>query len=146
MASLKEFRKFVGLTQNELAKKSGINIRQIQKYESGECGIENMTAKTACGLSEALGCTMEELINLDLNVFTSTTKECVQAGEMTISDLIAMDKYEKVRKLSIVGSYGDTFRANFDRIPEGLFEKLAPEELAALVDAFYQCYSDGKSR
>ena len=146
MASLKEFRKFVGLTQNELAKKSGINIRQIQKYESGECGIENMTAKTAFGLSEALGCTMEELINLDLNVFTSTTKECVQAGEMTISDLIAMDKYEKVRKLSIVGSYGDTFRANFDRIPEGLFEKLAPEELAALVDAFYQCYSDGKSR
>ena len=141
MASLKEIRTFVGLTQHELSEKSGINIRQIQKYESGECSIENMTAKTACGLSEALGCTMEELINLDLSVFTDTTKECVQAGEMTISDLIAMDKYEKVRKFSIVGSYGDTFRSNLDRIPEGLFEKLTPEELAALVDAFYQCYN-----
>lgn len=39
---------------------------------------------------------------------------------------------------------GDTFNANFKRIPEGLFEKLSPEELAALTDAFYDCYSDGK--
>ena len=29
-------RSVMGMTQKELAEKSGINIRQIQKYESGE--------------------------------------------------------------------------------------------------------------
>ena len=47
MATLKELRKLCGMTQKELAEKSGVNIRQIQKYESGEYAIDNMTTKTA---------------------------------------------------------------------------------------------------
>lgn len=42
---LKEIRKSQGLTQKALAEKAGINIRQIQKYESGEYDIGNMTLK-----------------------------------------------------------------------------------------------------
>ena len=61
MAGLKELRKFIGFTQNELAEKAGVNIRQIQKYESGEYGLENMTTKTAQGISNALGCTVDDL-------------------------------------------------------------------------------------
>lgn len=45
MAELKELRKFMGLTQRELAEKTGINIRQIQKIEKGEIDVSNMTAK-----------------------------------------------------------------------------------------------------
>lgn len=51
----------LGLTQKDLADKSGINIRQIQKYESGEYDIGNMTLKNAIALSDALGCDVKEL-------------------------------------------------------------------------------------
>lgn len=51
-----------GLTQKELAKKAGINIRQIQKYESGEYDIGNMTLKNAIAIAKALGCSAEDLM------------------------------------------------------------------------------------
>ena len=52
--TLKELRLERGLTQQELADKSGINVRQVQKYESGEYLLENMTAKSFLALSDAL--------------------------------------------------------------------------------------------
>lgn len=55
-------RSVMGLTQKELAEKSGINIRQIQKYESGEYDIGNMTLKNAILLSEALECDVRDLL------------------------------------------------------------------------------------
>lgn len=55
----------LGLTQKELADKSGINIRQIQKYESGEYDIGNMTLKTALALSDSLGCDVKDLLLID---------------------------------------------------------------------------------
>ena len=61
MANLKELRKICGMTQKELAERSGTNTRQIQKYESGEYAIDNMTVKSANAISRALGCTIEEL-------------------------------------------------------------------------------------
>lgn len=51
-----------GLTQKELAGKSGINIRQIQKYESGEYDIGNMTLKNAIAIAKALECSAEDLM------------------------------------------------------------------------------------
>lgn len=145
MSTLKEMRKLCGMTQRELAEKSGVNIRQIQKYESGEYSIENMTSKTASAIAESLGITMEELINLDTSVFTSEMAEAIKSGEMTVADVVAMSKYQKAMRLSKIGKFGDTFRANYARIPESLIEKLSAEETAELVDAFYQCYSDGKN-
>lgn len=50
-----------GLTQKELAEKTGINIRQIQKYESGEYDIGNMTLKNAIAIAKALECSVEDL-------------------------------------------------------------------------------------
>lgn len=55
-------RSVMGMTQQDLADKSGINIRQIQKYESGECDIGNMTLKNAVSLARALECGVEELM------------------------------------------------------------------------------------
>lgn len=145
MATLKELRKLCGMTQKELAEKSGVNIRQIQKYESGEYSLENMTAKTADAISHALGCSIDELVNMNASIFTSEMTEAIKSGEMTLSDALEMDKYEKVVRLSKIGCFGDTFRANYKRIPESLIDKLSAEETAELVDAFYQCYSDGKN-
>lgn len=145
MSALKEIRKLCGITQQELANKSGVNIRQIQKYESGECGIENMSAKNAGAIANSLGVTIEELISLTPSIFTSEMTKAIKSGEMTVSDAVAMSKYEKVIRLSRIGSFGDTFRANYRRIPESIIDKLTAEETAELVDAFYQCYSDGKN-
>lgn len=61
--NLKEIRKSHGMTQKQLAEKAGINIRQLQKYESGEYALENMTIKTAEAVSKALGCSVDVLTN-----------------------------------------------------------------------------------
>lgn len=62
-----------------------------------------------------------------------------------MEEVAAMYKLEKVRKISKIGSYGSTFNANFDRVPKSIFNKCTVDEIAQLVDAFYQCYSDGKN-
>ena len=59
---IKEIRKSQGLTQKALAEKAGINIRQIQKYESGEYDIGNMTLKNAVSIADALKCEMRDLL------------------------------------------------------------------------------------
>lgn len=55
-------RSIAGITQSELAEKSGINIRQIQKYEKGEYDIENMTLRTALALANALDCEVTDFV------------------------------------------------------------------------------------
>lgn len=62
--TLKEIRLSNNLTLKELSEKSGVNLRQIQKYEASECSVENMTIKSFRGLSNALGYSMDELMNL----------------------------------------------------------------------------------
>ena len=59
---IKEIRKSKGLTQKALAEKAGINIRQIQKYESGEYDIGNMTLKNAVSIADALKCEIRDLL------------------------------------------------------------------------------------
>lgn len=145
MATLKEIRKFMGLTQQELADKAGIHVSQVKKYEHGLLSLDNMTAKTASGLSKALGCTMEELMDLNLSIFTEDARLSVRSGDLTLQDILRMDKRRKVMSMSNIGPFEATFQANYARIPEGLFDKLQPADLAALVDAFYQAYSDGKN-
>ena len=133
MAELKELRKFMNLTQKELAEKTGMNIRQIQKLEKGEIDVNNITAKNAQALSSALGCSVED------------AKQSLKNGELDLHDLLRMDKYQKIKKLSKIGSFENTFYANYKWIPESLFDKLTPDELANLVDSFYDCYSAGKN-
>lgn len=47
-------RKLLGMTQKELAERAGMNLRQIQKIESGEILLENLTLKNAVALADAL--------------------------------------------------------------------------------------------
>lgn len=51
-----------GLTQKELSEMSGINIRQIQKYESGEYDAGNMTLKNAIAIAVVLRCEVSDFI------------------------------------------------------------------------------------
>lgn len=145
MATLKEIRKLCGMTQKQLAEKSGLNIRQIQKYESGEYALKNVTTQTAVALSKALDITLEEMVNLDTSIFTSGMTTAIKSGDLALTNAVSMWKLWQVQKFSKIGSYGDTFSKNYSRIPENLLEKLPPEDLAALVDAFYKCYSEGRN-
>lgn len=50
------------MTQKELAEKSGVNIRQIQKYESGEYDVERMALKNAIAIAKELECSVDDLL------------------------------------------------------------------------------------
>ncbi|MCM1307267.1 MAG: helix-turn-helix domain-containing protein [Butyrivibrio sp.] len=60
--NLKRIRIAYGVTQAELAKRSGINLRSIQMYEQRNKNINKASADTIYALAKTLGCTMESLI------------------------------------------------------------------------------------
>ena len=53
MATLSDYRKAKGLTQAGLAKAADIPLRALQKYESGECPLKNITLDKAVRLADA---------------------------------------------------------------------------------------------
>ncbi len=79
-----------------------------------------------------------------LSIFADDIEESIKEGVITKEEIAKEYKLHLVQKASIIGTCGDTFNANYNRIPEDLKDKLTPSELASLVDAFYKCYGDGK--
>lgn len=59
---LRRFRRNIGLTQAELARRSGVPLRQIQLFEEEKRDINRTQAITLLRLSRALFCQMEDLI------------------------------------------------------------------------------------
>ncbi len=55
-------RRMANMTQAELAKKSGVNIRQIQRVELGESDAGNLTAKNLIAIAEVLSVTPKAII------------------------------------------------------------------------------------
>lgn len=62
MNNLKHHRKRAGLTQSELAERSGVNVRMIEYYEQGVKDINAAAALTVYKLAQVLDCTVEDLI------------------------------------------------------------------------------------
>ena len=62
--NLKRIRMSYGCTQAELAEKSGVSLRSIQMYEQRNKDINKASVETLYRLSKALGCTVEDLIEL----------------------------------------------------------------------------------
>lgn len=60
--NLKRIRSICGLTQAELAKRSGVGLRSIQMYEQRNKNINKASVETVYCLAKVLGCTMEDLI------------------------------------------------------------------------------------
>lgn len=80
-----------------------------------------------------------------MEILTREGREAVESGEITTQELGEMYKLEMIKKSSKIGKYGDTFSQNYKRVPKKITDKLSPEEIAELVDSFYDCYSDGKN-
>ena len=62
VSRVQSLRAALGLTQKELAERSNINIRQIQKYEYGEYDTGKMMLRNAIALADALECDVRELM------------------------------------------------------------------------------------
>ncbi len=65
-SNLKVKRQAAGLSQAGLAEKSGVNVRLLQYYEQGAKDINKAAAITVLDLARALGCAMEDLLQLPL--------------------------------------------------------------------------------
>lgn len=63
MSKLAQIRQENGLSQSQLADKADVNRSMIQFYEQGVKDINKAQAQTVKKLAQALGCTMEELID-----------------------------------------------------------------------------------
>lgn len=59
---LKSLRKAAGLTQDELARKSGVVLSALQKYENGSTRLLGARAENVLRIARALDVTVEELI------------------------------------------------------------------------------------
>ena len=60
--NLKRIRTIYGVTQAELAERSGVSLRSIQMYEQRNKNINKASADTIYSLAKVLGCTMEDLL------------------------------------------------------------------------------------
>ena len=60
---LKQIRKEKGLTQKELAEKTGTNLRTIQHYEQGSKDLNMAAAITVLRIAQALDCSIEDLLD-----------------------------------------------------------------------------------
>ncbi|MCQ2085610.1 MAG: helix-turn-helix domain-containing protein [archaeon] len=71
--NLKIHRKLGGLSQSELADRSGVNLHMIQLYEQRKSNIDKAQAYTLARLAAALRCPMEDLM-----------EDPLHAGEMKL--------------------------------------------------------------
>lgn len=62
MNRLKATREERGLSQAQLAEKSGVSVRMIQHYEQGFKDLERAQVRTVYRLAKALKTTVEKLI------------------------------------------------------------------------------------
>ena len=60
--NLKRIRTAYGLTQVELAERSGVSLRSIQMYEQRNKNINKASVDSMYSLAKILGCTVEDLI------------------------------------------------------------------------------------
>ena len=60
---LKGIREERGLSQSQLAEKSGVSVRMVQYYEQGAKDLNKAAAATVRHLAQALDCRMEDLID-----------------------------------------------------------------------------------
>ncbi len=67
VSKLKMIREARGISQSELARESGVNIRNIQMYEQGNNDIDKAQAKALYKMSVVLGCNIEDLLDNPMN-------------------------------------------------------------------------------
>lgn len=66
LGRIQELRKLHGnISINKLAQESGVNVRVLQDYEQGRRDINKASVATVHRLALALGCKMENIMELE---------------------------------------------------------------------------------
>lgn len=65
MTKLKDCREALGLSQSQLAERSGVGVRMIQHYEQGQKPIDKAQIGTVLRLSVALGCPIADILETE---------------------------------------------------------------------------------
>lgn len=143
---LKEARLSAGLKQTELAKMSGVHVRQIQRIESGKSDIQNMTAKNLLPLCKVLGITPEDLLETETNSRQLKAKDIftAEAKDLKAEERIAMLKWEQAKEYSDLRAYPSTCEAVFDRIPEEWMDIYSTKHIGEVAKLLKAAYDDGK--
>lgn len=68
MSRLQEMRTRAGISQSELAKRSGVGVRLIQDYEQKHKNIDGAKIATLAALSRALECRITDIMENPDNV------------------------------------------------------------------------------
>ena len=64
MSNLKRIREEKNITQAKLSEVSGVNLRTLQYYEQGYKDINKAQGITLYKVSQALGCRIEDILDL----------------------------------------------------------------------------------
>ena len=62
MTNLKKYRERAGITQAELAKRTGVSLRTLQDYEQGRKPINQAAAITVYRIARALDVNVEDIL------------------------------------------------------------------------------------
>ena len=65
---LRELREERKISRKELAERSGVNLRSIQDYEQGHKKLTSAKSETVYRLSLSLGCRVDELLEIDIDL------------------------------------------------------------------------------
>lgn len=91
--NIKHIRKLKGMTQKQLAEKSGLAVITIQQYEAGKYEPKN---NSLYKLRKALDCNINELIEMPFDLMPSIPNPII------INDLNELDKLpEKIKQLKL---------------------------------------------
>lgn len=81
MNNLQHYRKRAGLSQAQLAEKVDISHRTLQDYEQNRKPLEKAAAITVLRMARILGCSVEDLIEEDEEIYQTNCPAC---GHMVI--------------------------------------------------------------
>ena len=81
MTKLQELRLSRNLSQSELAKLSGVNVRTLQDFDQGRKSLANAKGEMIYRLSHALCCSFDELVSDYISIDTYPDSESIKAQQ-----------------------------------------------------------------
>lgn len=149
--TIKTARKDAGMTQNQLSELSGVNIRTIQKIESGESNVRNIANATVKSLADALGIDASEITEYDIDAGTGArilrmhdvlTEEAFKG--LTASQRRMLLKGEQAREYSGLRAYPTTCSRVFARIPDEWWDMYSAKHIGEVAKLLKAAYDDGR--
>lgn len=128
----------IGITQTELSKISGVNLRQISSLATGASKLENTTGKNLLAISSALGITIEELLLSDDGQIDNIANDAKKLQPIDRSSFI---KYERAKDYSGWRCYPATCSKLIDQIPTDWWSIYSAKHIGEVMRLLQQSQS-----